>query len=110
MVGQADQPGVAASQFGADGRRVCLGADRQGAKDRLGVLAALAGQQPAAVHAQQLGQFIDARQRDATVEPVVDVLGRDIALRGEVGRGQVAFFQEGLEAVAGCLHATESSG
>ncbi|MNJ61842.1 hypothetical protein D3C77_576520 [compost metagenome] len=69
-----------------------------------------AGAQPAAMYAEQVGQFVQPGQRHTAVEPVVDVLGCDAALGGEIGRGQATFVEQGFEAVAGCVHGGECSG
>lgn len=109
LVGQAHDLGVLCDQLGGQRDRPLRVAEAWRVLGRARVLAPLSGQQPAAIDRQQLGEFVEPRQGNAALEPVVDVLGRDVAVRREIGSGQVAFLQEGLEAIAGCLHGDESS-
>lgn len=74
------------------------------------VFGAFARAQPATMHAEQVRHFVQPGQGHAALEPVVDVLGRDAALGGEIGRGQATFVEEGFESVTGCVHGGECSG
>ncbi|MNJ66841.1 hypothetical protein D3C77_629560 [compost metagenome] len=65
---------------------------------------AFAGSQPFAAHAQQLGDFIETGQGHAALEPVVDVLRRDFALRSKIGRREAALVQQGFETITGRIH------
>lgn len=95
------------------GRRLGIGrlARARGtqARDGVEVLGAFAGMQPAAMHAEQVGDFVETSQGHAALEPVVDVLGRDLALGGKIGGGQVALLQEGFEAFTRAFHGSNSS-
>lgn len=77
-------------------RRVWVGGRRPWravAQDRAVVFGAFAGAQPAAMHAEQVGHFVQPGQGHAALEPVVDVLRGDAALGGEIGRGEATFVE-----------------
>ncbi|EJT85549.1 hypothetical protein PPS11_06100 [Pseudomonas putida S11] len=64
------------------------GSGGQVRRDRVVVFGAFARAQPATMHAEQVRHFVQPGQGHAALEPVVDVLGRDAALGGEIGRGR----------------------
>ncbi|MNV80883.1 hypothetical protein D3C71_1745140 [compost metagenome] len=68
-----------------------------------GVFWAFAVQQPLTVHAQQAGDFFQARVGHAAQVPVVYVLGLDLAEDRKLGRGNAHFFQQCLEARAAMM-------
>lgn len=108
MQGHLQHPAAVGRQRG--GRGVVGGRWWAAAQDRVGVLGAFTTAQPAAVYTKQVGHFVETRQRNTALEPVVDVLGCDAALGGEIGRGQATFVKQGFEAVTGCVHGRECSG
>lgn len=109
LVGQAHDLVVLRDQLRRRRGRSLRVAEARRGLDQAWVLAPLARQQPATIDRQQLGELVETGQGNTALEPVMDVLGRDVAVRREVGSGQVVFLQESLEAVAGCLHGAESS-
>ncbi|MNJ73000.1 hypothetical protein D3C77_697280 [compost metagenome] len=73
-------------------------------RQRIVVLGALAGAQPARAYAQQLGNLVQTRHGHAALEPVVHMLRRHPALGGKVGSGQVALAQERFQTITRCIH------
>ncbi|MNJ11312.1 hypothetical protein D3C77_54830 [compost metagenome] len=68
------------------------------------MLGAFASAQPFAAYTQQLGDFVESGQGHTAFEPVVDVLRRDLALGGKVGRREAALVQQGFESITGGIH------